>query len=307
MSKELLSGGAAMKTVNLADVGLPEIKLMGAHKLRRASPGLAMHRHPGHMEICYLAKGERVFHVNGTDYTLKGNDVFWTDSEEPHGSGFNADGKGLQYWIQLRVPKTPQRFLTLSAQDAWPLVRGLRSLPARCFPGTPRMKELYESAFRACERASKPVTPTERLSIATRMVEWLCAVVDCAHRKGPPPHSPPIREALAWLENQDELPSIAELAARVHLSESRFKARFRAEVGVPPGEYILRLRIRRASALLRETEKTVTEIAYALGFSSSQYFATTFKRFTNHSPSEVRDGALEATRRSSKSTDVQLW
>jgi AraC-like DNA-binding protein len=288
MEKYLPPGRNPMRVLNLASVGLPEIPVLGVHKLRRASPGLGMHRHPGFMEICYLAKGERIFHVDGRDYTLKGNDVFWTSAEEDHGSGANADGKGMQYWLLVRLPKAPRRFLTLSAGDAWPLVRKLRALPLRHFTGSLRLKELFEDAFRLSISASEPAPDTLRLKVATRLVEFFVTLVECAQRGGAPSYSPPVREALAWLETRSELPSIAGLAAHVHLSESRFKARFRAETGVPPGEYILRGRIRKALELLRTTQDSVTDIAYSLGFSSSQYFATTFRRFTNMTPREAR-------------------
>lgn len=287
MKNGLMTSRTGMRFLDLAHAGLPQVPILGMHKLRRASTGLAMHQHPGRMEICYLAKGERIFHVGGRDYTLKGNDVFWTSGEETHGSGANADGKGLQYWIHLRLPATPSRFLTLSAQDSWPLVRALKTLPVRCFPGTLKLKQLFEDAFHA--GANPRITPTQRLILAMHLVEWLCTVVECAQRKGAPTYSPPIRDALAWLETQEAAPSINAMAAQVHLSESRFKARFRDEVGIPPGEYIQRLMIRRAHKLLKATNRSVTDIAYTLGFSSSQYFATTFRRFTNYTPSEARE------------------
>ena len=49
---------------DLARVGLPEIPLVGIHDAKRALPGLCPHVHPGTMEICYLTRGERIYHVN---------------------------------------------------------------------------------------------------------------------------------------------------------------------------------------------------------------------------------------------------
>jgi AraC-like DNA-binding protein len=77
---------------------------------------------------------------------------------------------------------------------------------------------------------------------------------------------------------------LADLAA---ISEPHFKAKFRRQVGMPPGEYLNRNRIERAAALLAESDLSVTQVAHRLGFNSSQYFATTFKRFTHASPGEV--------------------
>jgi len=84
----------------------------------------------------------------------------------------------------------------------------------------------------------------------------------------------------------DEPIQVQRLAQVARLSESRFKARFKAEIGVPPAEYWLRQKIERASDLLKT--RRVTEVAHELGFSSSQYFATAFKRYTLASPSKFR-------------------
>jgi len=59
-------------------------------------------------------------------------------------------------------------------------------------------------------------------------------------------------------------------------------------VGVPPGEYILRQKIKKAEQELTGSERDITEIAYDLEFSSSQYFATVFRRYAGCSPSDFR-------------------
>lgn len=53
-------------------------------------------------------------------------------------------------------------------------------------------------------------------------------------------------------------------------------------------EYLFRLRTERAKTLLRETGIKVIDIAFECGFSSSQYFANTFRHATGMTPSEYR-------------------
>lgn len=121
------------------------------------------------------------------------------------------------------------------------------------------------------------------------LLEWLMLVVECAGEdegRGP---SPDIARAIALMEaTPEQTPSLAALAAAVGLSCSRFKAKFKAVTGHAPRDYLTRLRIERAKALLRDGGETITEIAYGLGFSSSQLFATTFKRYTGTTPSRFR-------------------
>jgi len=70
------------------------------------------------------------------------------------------------------------------------------------------------------------------------------------------------------------------------LSPSRFKARFRTEMGLSPREYVLRENIRPAKHLLAETPQTTLSVALQCGLSNSQYFA--LSAFRAHDPSQYR-------------------
>lgn len=281
--------GASSTQLDPAPHGLSEVHFLGIHSQPKAREGLVPHFHPGYMEICYQVRGEVIFSVGGRDYRLKGNEVFWTHADEAHGSGYHAYDKGLLYWTQIRLPQRPMKFLALSREEAWPLVQALRSLPARKFRGDARLRTLFERAFLLCRQ---PPSPLVRLGLVTHIAEWLRTVVECAGRSSVPPPSEDIARALALVDARVESPpSVGELAAAAGLSASRFKAKFREETGIPPAEYVLRQRVRRARRMLEETRASVTEIAYRLGFSSSQYFAHAFRRFMHIRPSDVRRSA----------------
>lgn len=80
-----------------------------------------------------------------------------------------------------------------------------------------------------------------------------------------------------------------DLARHARLSLSHFKKRFRTETGLSPRQFILRDKIEAAKRILNEQPTSVTHIALDLGFVSSQYFATVFKRITGETPSRYRD------------------
>lgn len=60
---------------------------------------------------------------------------------------------------------------------------------------------------------------------------------------------------------------------------------------VSPNELLRRLRLRRASSLLATTDKSVSEVAYEVGFSSPSYFAKRYREEFGVSPTEKRNGA----------------
>ncbi|HEV8245950.1 MAG TPA: helix-turn-helix domain-containing protein [Polyangiaceae bacterium] len=101
-----------------------------------------------------------------------------------------------------------------------------------------------------------------------------------------------IRRALDWsCADLRSAPSLEQLAARSHLSRSRFAQLFRQQVGTTPQRYQETQRISRARELLELTERSVGQVAEDLGFASPFYFSLRFKRSVGKSPSQYRKNA----------------
>ena len=87
---------------------------------------------------------------------------------------------------------------------------------------------------------------------------------------------------------------VRRLARVSGVSEAHFARSFKEAYGVPPHRYLLTRRIERAAALLRETDLSITEIAFQTGWSSLGTFGRTFRDITGQSPSAIRDRARGA-------------
>jgi transcriptional regulator GlxA family with amidase domain len=87
----------------------------------------------------------------------------------------------------------------------------------------------------------------------------------------------------------DEAWPIPRLARASGVSEAHFARSFKAAFGVPPHRYLLTRRLERATALLRDTDRPVTDIAFETGWSSLGTFGRTFRDVTGESPSEFRE------------------
>ena len=81
---------------------------------------------------------------------------------------------------------------------------------------------------------------------------------------------------------------VRRLARVSGVSEAHFARSFKEAFGVPPHRYLLTRRIERATALLRDTDLAVTEIAFATGWESLGTFGRTFRDVTGESPRELR-------------------
>ena len=82
---------------------------------------------------------------------------------------------------------------------------------------------------------------------------------------------------------------VPSLAALTHLSTSRFGKVFRDVFGETPHRYLQRRRVERAMALLRQTDRPVTQVAWDVGFASLGTFSRTFSAVVGCSPSEFRE------------------
>jgi transcriptional regulator GlxA family with amidase domain len=82
---------------------------------------------------------------------------------------------------------------------------------------------------------------------------------------------------------------VPRLARVSGVSEAHFARSFKQAFGVPPHRYLLTRRVERAKALLRETDLSITEIAFQTGWASLGTFGRTFRDITGESPSAVRE------------------
>jgi AraC-like DNA-binding protein len=83
---------------------------------------------------------------------------------------------------------------------------------------------------------------------------------------------------------------VRAVAAVAHISEAHFSRSFRAVFGETPHRYLQRRRVERSMFLLRETDRSVTDICLDVGFSSLGTFSRTFRQIVGESPSHYRLG-----------------
>jgi len=98
-----------------------------------------------------------------------------------------------------------------------------------------------------------------------------------------------VRKAMAFIhEHFADSISRRDIAQHVSIAEDYLTYCFRQELGTTPIKYLQRYRVNRARQLLKENEKSITEIALLVGFSDSGYFSRIFHRETGMSPEAFR-------------------
>ena len=269
--------------VDLNPAELPPVILFGVSKQAKASPPLDMHSHGNVLEIIYVEKGSIIYETDGGPFQLNGGNIFLNFPNEIHGSGHFPQERTIHYWLGISMDKSMRRNFGRLTPEMDRLLKSLLDIPNRQFRGDPRLGKLFEK-FVATMTSEQPC----RNIISTGLfIEIISVVLECAtHHENSYP-TLPIRRCLQFInKNMYEKIQIEQLAEVAHLSVPRIKQRFRTEIGVPPYDYILRQKIEKSKDLLQKKDRTITDIALLLGFSSSQHFATLFKKMSSQTPTE---------------------
>lgn len=274
-----------------ADINVPGVLEIGSYHHRVAHRELRGVAHAGCFGLCYLSRGVQTYRIGERRYHLQGGDQLVTFPDDSLDTAEAPEEKGRLHWILLRMQPLDAPLLFLETPAAIALRRALLALPEQHFPGPREANELTSAILNTFTQP--PRAMVDRLAAASLVLRYLFATLRAAQHDTAAGISPRIQRSLDHITAHPADPLyVPELARQIGLSESRFKVRFRREVGLPPGEFILRAKIESACVRLRQPDATVTDVAHALGFSSSQYFATAFRRFTRLTPSAYQAQAL---------------
>ena len=82
----------------------------------------------------------------------------------------------------------------------------------------------------------------------------------------------------------DENFGVRKLSELLGLSPSQTLRKTKAASGKSVNQYIRELRLEKGSELLKETDKSIAEISYQVGFSSASYFNKTFRKYYDVTP-----------------------
>jgi AraC-like DNA-binding protein len=282
---------------DLGQHGIRSVPVLGRYNYTHANPALVDHSHPGAMEICLLARGRQTYSVGGKRFRLQGGDIFVTFPDETHSTGGAPEEKGLLYWMTLLDPaQTKGSLLGLPVAESKALWLALTQTTRRHFPGTADLKKHLDAVLQSIHLPDAALSKVTKIN---HLIGFLLAMIAARTTALGTPTRPRFEQVLAFVNAHLADPgalAVETLAQIAGLSTSRFKTRFKDELGVPPAEYVLRARIDEARRRLARPDATVTDVAFALGFSSSQYFASSFKRLTNTTPSAFRQAAMRRPR-----------
>ncbi len=263
---------------------LPEVSEVGKMQIRNALWPMPMESHPEEVEFLLLQSGCKRIWVEDRCYEMLGGELLVVLPGERHGAEQDVQNRTSLSYFLMAVPTAGERFCMLEEgerQALWEQIQGLHGRKLKVSGAVCRaMDRLYDSANAG--------GPLERVRTRVCLLNVLFQVLKEAGDTGAALPDD-IADSIRYIrESRGEMPDIARMAARVNLSESRFKQKFKQATGIPPAEFMVREKIDAARRLLESGQRTVTSIAMELGFSSSQHFSVLFKKYVGESPVQYR-------------------
>ena len=278
-------------TVDLAPDSLDCIPVLGRLHYARAGGGTVPHVHPGMIEILLCRRGAGLsFEYGGKIVAFRPGTVFAAQPEVPH--FLRRYPKGLSMdWILFRLPKgRGGTVLGLSAAETRWLVGRLRALPCS-FSSTNLLDQSFRHLWQTYDNVPRGAVE-RRLLMRDAATRLLLDVVGASELRADRAVQGDVARIAEIVKDMRGNPSrdysADELVRRAGMSVAKLTECFRRETGLPPHAFLVFCRIARAKELLTGTARSVAAIAHELGFTSSQHFATQFRRETGKTPLEWR-------------------
>lgn len=150
---------------------------------------------------------------------------------------------------------------------------------------------------------NKGNTYESSVAMAGRLYSLLAVFMHYAQRTEPEKdsHVMYVEKAMSYIETNYSYPiTVEDIAYYVGISRSHLFRSFQNYMRKSPKDYLSGYRIRQACHLLRETDLSVSTIAYSVGFENNLYFSKAFRKQKGMSPSEYRRAKRKTEERDSK-------
>lgn len=249
--------------------------------------------------LLFVEDGECIATVEETSIPLSRGDVCLIQPDTLHSLRGVTDT--ITPYVHMDVfynPRRDEAFPTMGGQVSLepyehliqPQLNAIEDItvPARV---QPRHPDVFHSTILRIIAAWQSQDVLRRLE-ANHLAMGL--VLELLREHGPAFRKPsPSSSSLNWVTSYlsfhigDQI-SVADMAKRANLSESRFSTVFHQQFGQSPYQFFLRLRIAHAHELLRTTGLPIRDIAHYCGFADVHHFSKAFKRLTGETPGAVR-------------------
>ena len=259
---------------------VPEVVDLGEHWESSGSQE-AGHQHR-FWEFGYTAEGTTELHVaGGRRFNLSAGSFWSVTAGTDHWLRQGPEARHHRLFVGLQLP------IIVARHTGWNLRSLLRDVVV--------LHEVYQFEQLFSRIVTEGATPSSfqaaalRLGVDGLLLEIVRASTDGNRRPANAVMHPAASRALNLLQTRfRESWSLERLASESGISRARLAQLFRRQIGTSIHKALNKARVEHAQMLLKDSDRSITEIAEDCGFATSQHFARIFRQFTGATAAEYR-------------------
>ncbi|TNJ62706.1 AraC family transcriptional regulator [Paenibacillus hemerocallicola] len=232
--------------------------------------------------VHFVMEGQAVHWVNGRPVTLGKGDMFCVFPYKTARHGLDPDKPLLKMmWFGLTGEGVRSLLQRVGVTEERPYMRKV------FHPGVPGIVRQLVDEFRQIHAAGN------YFRWMAKMYELFdhLAIADARERQSVPDRSPS-----SWIRDSErfmnlyftENITVQDVANYVGVHRSHFSAEFSKRVGIPPVQYLQKLRMARGARMLSDSDFPITDIALSLGYPDLYAFTRAFRNYYGTTPSQYR-------------------
>lgn len=240
-------------------------------------------------EIYYLFSGSRKFFINDSIYNINKGDLVLISKGALHRTTYRSDKGHERMFIYFSDEYLKMLFKRYGKED----VVNCFNHPLTVIPLSHR--DYIEDLLKKLEnefKNSDTYSPTLLQGYLNELIIFLIRYqkfCDTSSVEHIDKADEVIQQAARYiLNNYNNAITLKAISEYVNMSSSYFSRRFKETTGFGFKEYLLNVRIKKASELLLEAKDPITDIAFKCGFNDSNYFGDVFKKVKGISPLQYR-------------------
>jgi AraC-like DNA-binding protein len=261
---------------------------------------LPFHKNPG-LEIVYLHHGRLVWQCEGRQETVHPGSLYFTLPWQEHGSTGEFESGHQWSFVVMRLPgakitgPTPFGFpaeLGFDQPTSKAITALLLNAPRHAWPSTGLFQTLITTLV--AELSSPRAFHCPRVvHLTAQLILELATILGNPKHQGDSTDTDRFPWLIKELERRCAEPwTLNAMATLIGLKHTRFSELFHHYTGDSPLRYLNRIRVEKARHMLRNEQRSITDIALDCGFSSSQHFARVFREFSGVTAQAYRQNKL---------------
>ena len=267
---------------------IPCVPILGRRIINEPAKDMIPAHTLKYFQIVYVEKGEMEVWVNGRIYTIHEKELIVIQPYETTAYLKGVLPRGTHSFLQIDTNPIGEHFISKELLES---LRNYLKMPS------PRVLKLGAEFSQPFEGIIKEFRQQNDWSQEMALSQFRILAINLIRvyeqmmkKHNIPENSSELLEAVdKYIEkNLDSDISVFNLAKLAGYSENHFRVQFKKITDMSPLKYVNLKKVDAAREMLMDNKKSITEIAFDLGFSSCQYFSTFFKKQTSFTPDEFR-------------------